>query len=130
MDIISNLIRPLIQPVSDIVDQAVVDKDERERLKYQIELAMVRQAGAVEQAARDVLVAEIKGDSWLQRSWRPICMLTFLIMLVSYWFGLTPDVVNENETALEACFNLLSLGLGGYVLTRGGEKIMREYKRK
>ncbi len=31
--------------------------------------------------------AEAKGESWLQRNWRPLTMLWFSTLIGGYWFG-------------------------------------------
>jgi hypothetical protein len=60
--------------------------------------------------------AEAKGDSWLQRTWRPITMLTFLVLVVADQTG-----VLAFRLAPEA-WTLLQIGLGGYVVGRSVEK--------
>ena len=63
-----------------------------------------------------IIVAEAQGKSWLQRSWRPITMLTFLVLVVLDHTGLLAF-----RLAPEA-WTLLQLGLGGYVVGRSVEK--------
>ena len=63
-----------------------------------------------------IVEAEAKGQSWLQRNWRPITMLTFLILFVCDSFGwLAFRLSNEAWT-------LLQIGLGGYVVGRTGRE--------
>jgi hypothetical protein len=66
--------------------------------------------------------AEAKGDSWIQRSWRPVTMLTFVALVVAKWLGFTADVTPEIEKELML---LIQIGLGGYVVGRSGEKIVK-----
>ena len=54
----------------------------------------------------------------MQRNWRPITMLTFLVLVVCDSFGFLKFRLN-NEAWL-----LLQIGLGGYVVGRTGEKIV------
>lgn len=68
--------------------------------------------------------AEAKGESWLQRNWRPLMMLWFGALIGGYWFGYTP--ANLSEEAILSMFGLIKLGLGGYVLGRSAEKITKE----
>ena len=64
-----------------------------------------------------IIKSEAAGQSWLQRSWRPITMLTFLALVVCDSFGLlTFRLANE-------AWLLLQIGLGGYVAGRSAEKI-------
>ena len=64
-----------------------------------------------------IITAEANGQSWLQRNWRPITMLTFLVLVVCDSFGLLAF-----RLAAEA-WTLLQIGLGGYVVGRSAEKI-------
>ena len=65
-----------------------------------------------------IITAEANGQSWIQRNWRPITMLTFLVLVVCDSFGLLAF-----RLAAEA-WTLLQIGLGGYVAGRSGEKIV------
>lgn len=76
----------------------------------------------IEQQA-SIINAEAKGDSWIQRNWRPITMLTFVVLVVLRWLGLTTtSITPEVETQL---MTLIQIGLGGYVVGRSGEKIVK-----
>lgn len=68
-----------------------------------------------------VVQAEAKGESWLQRNWRPLTMIWFGFLIGGYWFGYTPP--NLSEDAILSLFSLMKLGLGGYVIGRSAEKI-------
>ena len=72
---------------------------------------------------RKVVVAEAKGDSWLQRNWRPIGMLTLLALIVSYFYGFTAP--NIAAPIVERLLAIFQYGLTGYVAGRSGEKIAR-----
>ncbi len=65
----------------------------------------------------DIITAEATGSSWIQKSWRPITMLTFLVLVVLDSFG-----VLASPLADEA-WTLLQIGLGGYITGRSLEKI-------
>ena len=77
---------------------------------------------AIMQAQSDVILAEAKGDSWIQRSWRPITMLTFVGLVVARWLGFTTDVTPEIEVQL---MRIIQIGLGGYVMGRSAEKVVK-----
>ena len=80
----------------------------------------------------DVIQAEAKSDSWMASNWRPVLMLTFtaivatnwLILPVVSWFGphLVPLVLPPDM------WDLLKIGVGGYILGRSGEKITSSLK--
>lgn len=80
----------------------------------------------------EVIQAEAKSDSWMAANWRPILMLTFtaivavnwLILPVVSWFGphLVPLVLPPDM------WDLLKIGVGGYIVGRSGEKITKSLK--
>lgn len=115
----------LINPITDLVDDLHTSEEERLQVKsglfqVQAELAtkiMDYEARLLE-AKTKVITAEAQGQSWLQRTWRPITMLTFLALVVADTFGWT-----EFRLAPEA-WTLLQIGLGGYVLGRSAEKVV------
>lgn len=59
--------------------------------------------------------------SFLQRNWRPGLMVFFAGLIGGYWFGFTPE--NLSEESIQDLFELVKLGIGGYVVGRSAEKI-------
>jgi hypothetical protein len=71
----------------------------------------------------EIIVTEAKGN-WLQRSWRPMLMLAFGFIVIYVKF-LAP-VFNLTIPELEIEFwELLKIGIGGYVVGRSAEKISK-----
>ncbi|MDQ7082649.1 MAG: 3TM-type holin [Aquificota bacterium] len=78
------------------------------------------------QAQTQIITTEAKSESWLTRSWRPITMLTFTALLVADWLGFTaPNLTPEMKAKL---YDIIQLGLGGYVIGRSAEKVVKEVK--
>ncbi|MDF2185233.1 3TM-type holin [Grimontia hollisae] len=120
-----NVVSGLVEPVTDLIDD--LHTSEEERLEVKAKLFAMQSAMAAKvmdyearliEAKTKVITAEAQGASWLQRNWRPITMLTFLMLVVADTFGLT-----EFRLAAEA-WTLLQIGLGGYVVGRSAEKIV------
>jgi len=63
----------------------------------------------------NIIVAEAKSTHPLTSMWRPITMLTFVVIIVLAQFGVTGPVPED-------MWPLLKLGLGGYVIGRSFEK--------
>ena len=125
---IGRIIERMIEPVFDVIDQAVTDTDERERLKSQINMAIQQRAGNLEEYARDIIMAEMRGN-WLQRSWRPVLMLWFAFIIGMFWFGFAPEYIVQNPSLTDKLFTVIQIGLGGFVLTEGGREILQQYGR-
>jgi hypothetical protein len=107
----------LIKDVGGIVDNLTTTNAEKSKLKEELTnlvLDKLNQAMAVQ---ADVLKTELQGN-WLQRSWRPLVMLTFTALIVVGAFKDIPYLESSSPY-----WSLLELGLGGYVIGRSVEKI-------
>jgi hypothetical protein len=115
-----------LESVFSVVDKLVVDKDARERLKADIQTRiLVQDAQELENliaSQREIIIAEAKGEGWLQRSWRPLLMLWFAGLVGAYWVGWTAPNLPEN--AVLSLLGIVQFGIGGYVVGRSGEKIV------
>ncbi len=81
--------------------------------------------GELDELAKQVGVikAEAQGEGWLQRSWRPIVMLLFTALIVCRWMGwASPDISETLELKL---LGIVQLGIGGYIASRGLEKVTK-----
>ena len=115
----------IIKPITDLIDNLTTTDKERLELKNEltkIENEFLGKSLEYESKLLDaqglIVEAEAKGQSWMQRNWRPITMLTFLVLVVFDCFGWLKFRLS-NEAWL-----LLQIGLGGYVVGRTGEKIV------
>ena len=127
---IFNFLSEMISPVTELIDDLHTSEEEKMTLKakmmqmqHEMSSKVLDYEKQLMETQGNIIVAEAKGDSFLQRSWRPITMLTFLGLVVFDSFGWLP-----NRLAHEAWL-LLQLGLGGYVVGRSGEKIMKMVKK-
>lgn len=117
----------------------IIDKlipDPAEKAKAKAKLLELEQAGQLKEleAAMSVITAEAKSEHWLTSAWRPITMLTF-VAIVANNFILYPYLSLFWEAAPvldtpDQLWNLLQIGIGGYVVGRSGEKIAKEFNKK
>ena len=121
----------IVKPITDLIEHLTTTDEERGQLKNEltkIENEFLGKALEYESQLLDaqgkVVEAEAKGQSWMQRNWRPITMLTFLVLVVCDSFGLLKFRLS-NEA-----WTLLQIGLGGYVIGRTGEKIVDKIQPK
>jgi hypothetical protein len=89
-------------------------------------LDVLKQANDVDSqavaAAAQIITAEANNSSWLASNWRPLFMVFFGVLIGLRWFGYTPP--NMSEIELLEIYGLFKLGLGGYIGSRGLEKIV------
>ena len=121
------LVKPVSDVINNIVDKVAPDADMAEKLKFEITKELISADNISLQTQANVIMAEANGDSWLQRNWRPMTMVTFTGLVVLHWLGFTPE--NLSETQVLALLDIVKVGLGGYVVGRSIEKTMKEYKK-
>nr|BDD48093.1 hypothetical protein 9 [Balneolaceae bacterium] len=123
---ILGFLKRVISPVTNIVDQVVKDKDQAAQLKYKLEKQLQETLDKELESQRDIIVAEAQGESWLQRNWRPVTMLSFVFILINNYilvpyaqaFGAPVPTLDIPPNM----YGLLTVGIGGYVASRGVEK--------
>ena len=123
MNVLS-LIGQIFKPAMDMIDNVHTSTEEKLIQKAQLlELQTTFLTEALEYETEQlksktaIIMAEAQSASWLARSWRPITMLTFLVLVVADSFGWLPF-----RLASQA-WTLLQIGLGGYVVGRSAEKV-------
>jgi hypothetical protein len=110
-----------------ILDKFVSDKDLANKLKAELAIAGMNGDLKELEASVSIIVAEAQGN-WLQRSWRPLMMIWFGILLGMYWFGFAPDYLVDNPGMMNNLFDLLKIGIGGYIVGRSVEKAAENYR--
>ena len=118
--------------VSDLlgkaIDKAFPDKTQANALKAKIDAQLISLDLEQLKAATSVITAEASGESWLQRNWRPLTMLTFVGLVVAHWLGYTAENLSEQQTL--ALLDIVQVGLGGYVIGRSAEKAIKTWKQQ
>ena len=119
----------LVDPVTKLVDEIHTSEEEKLQIKstmFKIQQEITTKVLEYESKLMDnqakVILAEVQGESWLQRNWRPMMMIWFASLLGMYWFGVTPP--NMTQETLNSLFTLMEVGIGGYIVGRSGEKII------
>lgn len=123
---IQALLGPIAGLIGKAIDKAVPDKDQAARLKSDITTQAMSMADAELKGAVQIITAEATGESWLQRNWRPMIMVWFAALVGAHWLGFTPE--NLSEAQIGGLLQIVQIGIGGYVVGRSGEKIMKAYK--
>lgn len=94
----------------------------RIELQQALQAAVLERTSEIERAAAEFVKAEAQGQSWLQRTWRPITMLVFVGLIVARWLGWSAPNLGEAEVL--KLWDIVEIGLGGYVIGRSAEKVL------
>jgi len=107
------------------LDKLFTSKEEKIQAENVIKQILIQKELELQKMQTEIIVTEAKGN-WLQRSWRPILMLAFgfIVIYVKFIAPLFDLRIPELENEF---WNLLQLGIGGYVIGRTGEKMMKSY---
>lgn len=99
---------------NSIINKLWPDASEQEK-------ARMNQVLTIFTAQAEIVKAEAASGNSLTSSWRPITMLVFVGLIVARWFGwAAPNLSPEEYIKL---WDIVEIGLGGYVIGRSGEKV-------
>lgn len=121
----------------NIIDKIVPDKDLAEQLKHEYQMAVTAQDYSmieteIQERAK-IIVSEATGQSWLQRNWRPVLMLTIVAVIANNYLIFPYASLFTAKTMMielpERLWSLMELGVGGYVVGRTAEKCVETWKK-
>lgn len=116
---------PLIELLSlgsSLISRIFPSQEEKDKANLAL-LQMVQQGELTELTAKSEIVkTEAASSHWLAANWRPLLMLTFGGLIVARWFGFTAPNLSEAEYL--KLWDIVHLGIGGYVVGRSAEKIV------
>jgi hypothetical protein len=122
---------PLVGKVFDVVKSFQDRKATEAEVRAEVEKAVMGVIADVSKSQADVVMAEARGENWLQRNWRPMTAVAFSFTLVFYvlimpimvaWLGVPP--VRTGDLILEWTFQIILVCLGGYIGGRSIEKVV------
>ena len=107
------------------------EKDEAKRKLVELQIAINQQAldyeSTLVKSRADTIRAEAQSGSWIAANWRPITMLSFTTLIILHWLGVGATA-SLPPAEVEGLLEIVKIGLGGYVVGRSAEKVMRAYK--
>ena len=130
--LIGTIISALSGPLGTVADRYFDNVDDKEAFKNSVELEILKNQKNITDQAGNIILAEAKSESWLTSSWRPLMMVIFVaviaiqVLIVPYF--LTPFLwligvpLPELMPIPDQVWNLLTIGIGGYVGGRSIEK--------
>ena len=127
---IIGLIETTLKPITDMIDNLTTTKEEKIELKNRLEQIKMDFVKEITKQKAEVIKTEAKSESWITRSWRPLIMLLFGIIIANNYI-LYPylSLFFHNVPKLQIppdMWQLLKIGLGGYVVGRTVEKVVKK----
>lgn len=120
--------KEVVDSIGSAIDK--IDKSDEKlelQLKYKelligIEGACIDYESKLLESRTTIVASEAKGESWLQRNWRPMLMCICMFIVFNNYV-LVPYFHLPVTTLDEHIWTLMDLGVGGYVAGRSLEKI-------
>lgn len=114
----------LVKPITNLIDNLHTSDEEKGELvnaltKIENEMSskLLDYESKLLESKTKIITAEAQGQSWLQRNWRPMTMLTFLVLIVCHYLGVLAFPIADQM------WTLLQIGIGGYIGGRTLEKV-------
>ena len=117
-------VKNVVGAVGEVIDRLTLPAREKRQLEVDLLELLAEHEKEMARSRSAAVVEEARGN-WLQRSWRPLVMLVFGLIVLGGTFTTLP-ILSETSRF----WDLLEIGLGGYVVGRSGEKIMQALTRK
>lgn len=105
-----------------LIERLWPDPAQQDRAKLLL-MEMAQKGELAELTGRtEIVKAEAASEHWLAANWRPVLMLTFGALIVARWFGFAAPNLSDAEYI--KLWDIVELGLGGYVIGRSVEKVV------
>lgn len=116
------LLSGLIGEIGGVVNTLSVSSKEKKRIEAELLQAVNKHEEELNRSWAAIIRSETQGN-WLQRSWRPVVMLVFAVIVLAGTFWELPILADTSRF-----WDLLEIGIGGYVIGRSAEKITGRWK--
>lgn len=132
LKILGSPFKDTIGAVGDLLGKFITDP--QKKLEAQLALTKIEmdfQTKLVDadvtwaQTQADVIKTEAQSHSWLARNWRPLLMLVFTY-IIAHTYIFAPILSLTPLPLPEEMWELLKIGVGGYIVGRSVEKSTKE----
>jgi len=126
----------LFKPAVDLVDELHTSAEEKGAMKavlFEAQSGIIANVldyeSKILQNKTDIVLAEAQGQSYLQKNWRPILMLVIVAIVANNYLLYPYLSLFFNAAPLlelpDKLWSLMQIGVGGYIVGRSGEKIVK-----
>ena len=119
--------------IGKVIDRIIPDPAAAAEAK--LKMYALEQSGDLAELAGaiKIITAEANSSHWIVAAWRPITMLTFVFIIANnYIIWPYLSLFWDNAPKLDVppdLWQLIKIGLGGYVVGRSGEKMAKAFKK-
>jgi hypothetical protein len=122
---------PVLAPIlTQLISKLVPDKNPAE-LDAEVKMALLEHTDSLEKIRGQIVMAEAKSENWIVSAWRPLLMMVVVLIIACNYLlfpiiGIFyPEVITLDLP--QELWQLLTIGVGGYVVGRSGEKMVDKW---
>lgn len=127
-----NIVSQIIPAIDGVLDKFFTDKDQAAQLKHAVTMAIIEKESSLQEQAGRIIEAEANSMHWVTSTWRPALMYT-IILIIANNFLFAPYIgiffnIDLMLSLPSELWNLLTVGVGGYVVGRSAEKVAETWR--
>lgn len=128
------LLTVLAPILGDVLKRVIPDMDKRMDIEREVKLALLEHTDSLERIRGEIVLAEAKSENWMTSAWRPLLMMVVVTIIACNYLVFPivrifyPEMIQLELPA--ELWNLLTIGVGGYVVGRSGEKMIDKWSNK
>jgi hypothetical protein len=128
------IITALLPLITKVFDKAIADPNERAKAQEEVTKALLENQAAIFEGMRAVMVADAQSESPLTRNARPVVVYWSLsvisLIVVAAAFGMAGPILDALKAVPDKLWDLMTYGIGAYVLGRSAEKAVTNWRGK
>jgi hypothetical protein len=128
------IISALLPLITKVFEKAIADPAERARAQEEVTKVLLENQAAIFEGMKAVMVADAQSDSPLTRNARPIVVYWSLSVITLIVFaaavGLAAPILDALTAVPDKLWDLMTYGIGAYVLGRSAEKAVSHWRGK
>ena len=128
------LLTVLAPLLGDVLKRVIPDMDKRMDIEREVKLALLEHTDSLESIRGKIVLEEAKSTNWMTAAWRPLLMMVVILIIACNYLVFPiirifyPEMI-QLELPVEL-WNLLTIGVGGYVVGRSGEKMIDKWSER
>lgn len=128
------IITALLPLITKVFDKAIADPNERAKAQEEVTKALLENQAAIFEGMKAVMVADAQSESPLTRNARPIVVYWSLsvisLIVFAAAFGFAGPILDALKAVPDKLWDLMTYGIGAYVLGRSAEKAVTNWRGK
>jgi hypothetical protein len=128
------IITALLPLITKVFERAIPDPAERAKAQQEMTSVLLENQGKIFDGMKEVMAADAKSESPLTRNARPIVVYWSLavitLIVIGGVFGFAAPILDALKDIPDKLWDLMTYGIGAYVLGRSAEKAVTNWRSK